>query len=339
MIGYDYGTGKEGYYPFSVPVEKNSITLQKVRSILSSHYEGTDDDYERIAPGNNPHDTNNMPFDKGVRRICTGHTSESVICQMTADIRNTTLWLGCGHPCSMPHIPLHPLTGVIPERLNQMKNDDPHQRVAEHFEAKPEIMEWEDTAWQDLHDFQGILDMVYEQHIDDVHKIIDKYMDERYEENMKLIQNATDEKLIAFDEAALSEGVSMLQNYAKENIHLAQIECAPINRQDPCEICELKFTMPDDMVPVEKTMRFGMNILDTKLRYFSPIIDSLKNIEGNKWKIAFPAAALAFYTPSAGVYEHILGGRSVDGVCFAGIVKLEFFEPEVLLDDPVPSFA
>ncbi len=322
LLGYDFGVDENGYYPFSVKA-KNIITVDKVRELLSYHFEGTEHDKQRIAPGNNPHDCCNMPEDIGYRRICTGYTTESSICQMTDDVDKTTLWLSYGQPCVIPHVPLHPLIRKIPETLTQIK--DTVTRLEYKFEPNYQLMTYDEySACQKLKDFKGLMDMVYEKHIDDVRKIINEYMNRKYKENEKMIKTDYD-KLFDFDNNSINEAVKMLQNYADKNIIMVDIECENIDIKHKKELVDIVFRFKNTKyIPVEDSIKFGMGLLDTNVSYSKAIKNSLIKTEDETWKISFPYDEIVSHIYCAGIYEHFIGGITNGGNVFTGMIKIPF---------------
>ncbi|MDR2671042.1 MAG: C69 family dipeptidase [Oscillospiraceae bacterium] len=312
----------EDYFPFSVKVD-GKVSLETVKAILSYHYEGTVDDPadRRIPPGNAPHDTN-------IRRICTGATIESAICQFTADPKLTTLWMAFGRPCELPYIPLHPLTGSIPVEIQQM--EDPAYELATHLQPNPPLMAYENTGWQEFRNFQGMLEMVYDQHIESVGALIKDYMDELYPANLALVASGDLSAAAQFDQTVTSSALRMLKDYANTVIPVVPLEGGYINRVSPQPVYDLFFTMPGGAQPAESSLRFGMNFLNTSSQYVSPIAGSLTSLGENRWKVSFTTAGLASRAPSAGVYEHIFGGRTTQGEGFTGLLKLQFTDEDIL---------
>ena len=162
LLGREWDVESEGT-PFAVPVER-PVTAAQVGQILSTHYEGTADDSERFGPGQAPHDTR-------VRRICTGTTQESLICQFEEQPLMTTLWTAFGRPCQLPYLPLHPLCGVV-AAIDAL--EDPAASMARHFEQEAGATNYQENGWQQLRNFENALEMLYSGEIEGVSALLDQ---------------------------------------------------------------------------------------------------------------------------------------------------------------------
>lgn len=324
LLGRPWDAASEGT-PFAVrPAEK--VTVEKVAQILSTHYEGTADDAERFGPGAAPHDTR-------VRRICTGTTLESAICEFQDDVLTTTLWMAFGRPCELPYVPLHPLTGVLPSEIDQMA--DPAKAMAEHLQRDDGAMVYQQDGWQKFRDFQNALEMVYEGEIEGVKALKDRLHADCAQraadvtaEAAALIAAGQAEQaaaLLAESDQALTTGaLEALTDHANEHFRMATIEeGAPISLSAPEEAYTLTFAL--DAAPVEASLIFGMGGTNARLKYATAQEGSLVDLGGGRYSASFDANALLDNSAvRAGTFDFILGGTDAEGRAFAGMTLVAF---------------
>lgn len=314
----------EDYYPFSV---KPSIKIspEAVMEILSTHYEGTYDDpaYLRAEiPGGAPHDTT-------LRRICTGTTVESTVCQFDAKPLYTTLWTAFGRPCELPFIPLHPLAGV-PKELDQLK--DPASALESHLLPDPTIAAHENSGWQEFRDFQNTFEMVYEENIALLTRLNQSNMLVMKNANAAAVKAAKEDEgnassiLAQAQQKAVSDSLALLKDFSK-TLNIVEItKITKLSISSPQENYTLTFKLSDGSTPIESTIRLGLGFTNTRTQYVAPIEGSLKKSSGKRWQVSFSGANLVRYISSSGSYDYFLGGRTTSGTSFAGMTLLPMID-------------
>lgn len=309
------------FYPFSIKPGRK-VGIEDVMAILSNHYEGTYDDpaYLRaLVPGENPHDTT-------LRRLCTGSTVESTVCQFAADPLLTTLWTSFGHPCELPYIPLHPLSGS-PKELDQMK--DPDLELENHLKPNPSIAAWENSGWMQFREFEDLFEMVYKENIGKLTTLnqsriqVMKAADEAaVKQARKLIDKGDWENarrvLAEAGQKATTETLRQLKGF--ENT-LRRVEITTIGTpslSEPAKEFILLFNAGEDIEPIEETIKFGLGFTNTSTQYLSPIAGSLRKIGKRKWQVSFNLSDMVKRIPAPGNYDFYLGGLTTAGVSFTG---------------------
>ena len=135
------------------------IGVQELMEVMSSHYEGSDVDI-RFGAGASPHDT-------AIRRICTGTTVESFICEFTSAPRLTAMWTAFGRPCEQIFVPIHPLNGLT----EKLREEEPTEAARLHFERKPYDTCYKDSFWQTLQNFQNLYEFQYASRIAEIKRM------------------------------------------------------------------------------------------------------------------------------------------------------------------------
>ncbi len=86
--------------PFSIET-KNKVSLENIKSILSSHFENTD--YCKLPDSNNPHKNE-------IRPICVKSTQFSFIAQLRSNMPTpigSLIWISPYNSCIFPYIPIY----------------------------------------------------------------------------------------------------------------------------------------------------------------------------------------------------------------------------------------
>lgn len=315
----------EAYYPFSIkPAGK--VNVEDVMEILKTHYEGTYDDpaYLRAqVPGGNPHDTT-------LRRICTGSTVESTVCQFDSTPLVTTLWTAFGRPCELPYIPLHPLAGT-PNELKQMA--DPDYELENHLNPDASIAAREDSGWMQFREFECQFELVYQENIDRLTYLNESRIQMMKAANQKALDQAKNlsadrAKAVLFDasQKAVTQTLEQLQNFSATLRTVGIITIGKPSLSALPEKFTILFTIEKDLKPIEETLRFGLGFTNTRTRYLSPVEGSLKSVGNGKWQVAFSASDMVRSIPAPGKYDFFLGGRTTAGYSFAGEAIVTFLE-------------
>ncbi|MCF0237426.1 MAG: C69 family dipeptidase [Sphaerochaetaceae bacterium] len=323
-------TWEEDYYPFSV-VPATKMSPEDVMEILSTHYEGTYDDpnYLRASTlGGNPHDTT-------LRRICTGTTAESSVCQFYDNPILTTLWTAFGHGCVLPYIPLHPLAG-LPVEIDQM--EDSSYEMATHLKPDWDIALHENSGWQDFRDFQGLFETVYKDSIylletlNSVQMFSMKNSDnDAVEEARYLLLGGNikeaKELLSSVSQKATTNSLNLLKSFAKSLNDVQLKTYTSLSLWDWDNVFIVTFKMNNGERPIESTIRLGMGTLNTRTEYASPIEGTLEEIRPNEYRIAFNSSDLMNqYIIQGGDYEFFFGGLGDNGKYFGSMALISVVE-------------
>lgn len=326
ILGRDWN---EDFYPFSIKPGKK-VGIEDVMEILSAHYEGTYDDpaYLRAqVPGENPHDTT-------LRRICTGTTNESTVCQFDADPVLTTLWMSFGRPCELPFIPLHPLAGA-PKEIDQM--EDPDLELENHLRPDASLVVYEDSGWMRFREFECLFEMVYKDNIGNLSSLnqsriqVMKAADEAAVGQAKKLMEKGDLEnakavLAEAGQKATTETLRQLESFEK-NLRTASITTiGKPSLENPPKTFTLLFALDGGLEPLEETIRFGLGFTEARTQYLPPVAGSLKDIGKGKWQVSFNTADMAKRIPAAGKYDFYLGGLTTAGVSFTGQAIVTFLK-------------
>lgn len=155
QMGLQLLTGKtfeEGeLLPFSTgPLQK--LGVEEVKSILRSHYEGTDHDHSENH-GGAPHFT-------GVRVMCIAECRESSIVEFAGRPELTTLWLTTGRACLSPFVPWYLGMKEVPEGYNDRSFEEAQR---DHFRTTPADLDHdENQAWWAFKDLEEMAEPQYD---------------------------------------------------------------------------------------------------------------------------------------------------------------------------------
>lgn len=315
----------EDFYPFSIkPAGK--MKVEDVMDILKTHYEGTYDDpaYLRAqVPGGNPHDTT-------LRRICTGSTVESTVCQFDSTPLLTTLWTAFGRPCELPYIPLHPLAGT-PKELSQMA--DSNYELENHLNPDASIAALEESGWMKFREFECLFELVYQENIDRLTYLNESRIQVMKAADQKAVSNArnlpdSQAKTLLFEvsQKAVAQSLEQLQNLALTLRTASIITIGKPSLSPLPEKFTILFTIDKNLKPIEETLKFGLGFTNTRTRYLSPIEGSLQSVGNGKWQVSFNASDMVRDIPAAGKYDFFLGGRTTAGYSFTGETIVTFLE-------------
>lgn len=321
-------TWTEDYYPFSVK-PRGKVSVDTLKQIMREHYEGTYDDpawSRAVVPGGAPHDT-------GIRRICTGTTVESVICQFSDTPVLTTLWSSFGRPCELPYVPLHPLTGSLPAEIDQM--EDSALELERHLFPDHDLVTYENSGWQRFRDFENKVEMVYEQSISNLTRLLWSMEYSMASANTKIVDQADGlleegrhaeavELLASFDQTQTTKALSAITDFERGLNEIDAYCIGNISLSNPSPEFNVIFDMPAGEVPMEESMKFGLGFLNTRLQYASPIVSSLRNVGTNRWQVAFSPSALANRIHAPGLFDFFLGGRTTSGDSFVAQIMVRF---------------
>jgi dipeptidase len=135
---------------FSVkPARKMSVDT--VKRILRSHYEGTADDLSN-GYAVNPHRAGN-------RTICTGTTLESFVIQFREQPEFTCIWRATLNPCTSPYVPWYLGIARIPAGYGWLS---PQVAMANHFSVPAgDLSHRPGRAWWAFQDVQDLADATY----------------------------------------------------------------------------------------------------------------------------------------------------------------------------------
>ena len=104
--------GEPETYPFSLKPE-TPVTVAKIMSTLSTHYEGTQDAVE-------PHPAKADEVKERVKApICRSSTLESFVCIFSDNVTNVEMKIATGRPCETPYASYRPFGGVLPTDVSR----------------------------------------------------------------------------------------------------------------------------------------------------------------------------------------------------------------------------
>lgn len=321
-------TWTEDYYPFSVK-PRGKVSVETLKQILRDHYEGTYDDpswSRAVVPGAAPHDTT-------IRRICTGTTVESVVCQFDEIPQLTTLWSAFGRPCELPYVPLHPLIGRLPKEIDQMS--DSAQELANHLRPDYDLVTYEDSGWQLFRDFENRMEMVYERNISKLSRLLWNMEQGMTMANAQVVERASglysegkmpeaNDLLALFDQRQTTKALSVITDFSRNFNEVPAYCIGNISLSKPSSEFYIIFDMPSGAVPMEESMKFGLGFLNTRLQYSSPVEGSLKSVGNDRWQVVFRPADLMNKVHAPGRFEFYLGGMSTSGDSFVSQIMVRF---------------
>jgi len=298
--------------------------MNKLREAIASHYEGTDIDDARLAPGNEPHNS-------GSRRICTGTTIQSTMIQFHTDLRLTTFWVAYGRPCLLPYIPLHPLLTQIPDIVTLA---NPAETLKNHLIAESTRGLYVDNKWQKFREFMYMMEMVYDQHIGEVSATISEYFTLAQAANNDYLNEASPYASSAaiLDQGMYDDALNRLQIYIASK-PLLGIPVYPGNYVDRNNAAQTQldiiFEMPTGKIPSAINLKIRMGGASGSSSYLSPVANSLTDMGNGRWRITMTKADLTGSqgvpgTSATGEYEFVIGGRTVGNESFTGVALLLF---------------
>ena len=140
----------QGELPFAItPAQK--VTIDDVKRVLRSHYEGTGDDLTN-GYQTTPHYTKN-------RVICTSTTVESSVIQFRDNPDFTVVWRTAGHPCTNAYMPWYLGITKVPQGFEWMS---PEVATKTHFSPSPDDYSFESArAWWTFQGLQSLADPQY----------------------------------------------------------------------------------------------------------------------------------------------------------------------------------
>ena len=329
----DWAVSDDVDFSFSYKVPAGmKISMDTIRKVMSHHFEGSLQDplSLRTAPGSSPHLTS-------IRRICTGTTMESKIVQFHPNPLLVTQWLAYGRPCTLPYTPLHPIAvaGRLPD-LQQMK--DPAKTLANHLIAESDRPLYPDTAFQKFREFQAMMDLMYNDCIDEVSVLLANFFTEMQAENQAFVAAGDVSSVLAFDQDVHDRALKMLQDYmeSKELFGIHVEAETYLDRTDSTQTnMNIYFKLPVGKVPNSNDLYIHFIDRDgsSTSHYFRPASNALENLGNGLWKTVITRSFLlgsnglqnTEANPSdPGEYGWVIGGRTEGGEAFAGIFKILF---------------
>lgn len=312
--------GKE--LPFSVRPD-TPVTVSQVKEALRSHYEGTCNDpvYARAQfPGGAPHDTT-------IRRICTGSTVESTVVTFSKYPELTAVWTAFGHPCVLPYIPMHPLSGKLPKEISSMV--DPAIALEDHLKPDVDYAVWRGDGWQEMRDFASAFELVYQENYDAQNRRL---------WNMEYFWEKGEQELVAdvialMDEKKIDEAKARLAEWDQKEMTGTLLNIADMYKTlrivdtiaDPMNLpldgenstITVSFTLEDGDRPNIKTQLVGLGFTNARTTWQPAIDGSLKKLDNGIWSADFKIGNMA-KDAVKGMMEYWLGGRDAAGKSFAG---------------------
>ena len=286
--------------PFAV-LPKGIVTPEKVREVLCTHYEGTEDDGQRVGPDGAPHDTK-------FRRICTWSTVESVITVFEEEKERTALYVACGRPCVLPYVRLHPLLLGLPAEVES--KEDASARLERHLLPDPAFSKktYSELFTRCMH-FENMIEMTYKTNHERVHAMWDKLFASALADQTA---NAADTaKLAAGDKAILADAFAQMERFEQENLTDAAVTaCDTVSVSALPEVLNVTFRCEGE--PKEETVIFGLSGLGIGERedYAAAIPGSLKKLADGSYTAQFVTEKMLKHVVYAGTYRVYLGGRT-----------------------------
>jgi len=142
---------------FSVKPPKK-LSIDDVKKILRTHYEGTGDDLS-CGYAINPHRT-------GIRTICTSTTLESFIIQFREEPAFTCIWRAALNPCTSPYVPWYLGITKVPAGYGWLS---PQVGISTHFNVPAADLSYRPgRAWWAFQDVQDLADASYGSVIEEI---------------------------------------------------------------------------------------------------------------------------------------------------------------------------
>lgn len=157
--------------PFSIkPARK--VSIDTLKKILRTHFEDT--------PSYNAKGT---PHFMKPLTVCNAETLESTIAQIRHTPDRIIFRRALGRPCYSPYLPFYfGITGV-PEGY---EDKDPDTSLAEHFQTKPEDMDFKNNAWFKAQEIHAASDILYDSKSEIVRSKV-KAVEERIERELGVL--------------------------------------------------------------------------------------------------------------------------------------------------------
>ena len=308
---------REEHYPFAI-VPREPISIEHVKEVLRSHYEGTvmDPTWMRIeATGGSPHDTE-------LRRICTETTVESLVAVFDTRDRPdlTTIWTSFGRPCELPYLPLHPYHGV-PTQFDSM-GEKAQEFLSTHCLPDERLSCRQDGVWQEFRDYQSLFELFYEEQHPTHERALWSFEQVLANHNRSVIDDAANHKedaakiLRKADEQTATQAISRLRGWTEE---LKKLE-TPISAQKTDLELILHLSLDHDRVPQEELFCLFWESANARKEGIRALPGSLQEDNGD-WIVRFSLSDVR-KAGSNGTYDFYLGGRDQNGRCFGGHLPL-----------------
>jgi dipeptidase len=239
--------------PFAVKPDKK-ITINDVKNMLRSHYEGTSDDLTNEYQ-TSPHFTNN-------RVICTALTQESIVVQFRENPDFTVIWHALGHPCTSAYVPWYLGMLEVPTGFNWI---NPQVGMDTHFKAATEDFNYNSNhAWWVFQDIQNIADPQYGKLINEIQTSIHQ-LETKWEKNQSMLES----KAQSLYQQRRTNGLQYLTNYSNQQSQEAQRMAVEIfNRFSIAKITVL-----------DKELKMSCDSCDSEYATISVAILSNKNFD------------------------------------------------------------
>ncbi|MCL1816597.1 MAG: cohesin domain-containing protein, partial [Clostridiales bacterium] len=268
------------------------------------------------------------PHGGGPRRICTDTTDECHVVEWTENVKFTTLWVAFGRSCQLPLVPQHPLAGYgVLAGLDNVApyGGDTRFEVENHFVADPAadnyfadgVPGW---AWQKFRDFQHMFDMCYNDLIGPFAPLRDTYFQSNYEANQALIKAGNVGAVQAFDQKALDDALTLMNNFQKNNMVVAELTSAPFDIAGGSGNVNhtIQIKMPSGVVPSTVFYKWGG-------RGSFAAGSALTAVTGQSDLYQATLSLSRGNTAFAGKYDIAIGGRTSDGKGWCGLLVIDAY--------------
>ena len=298
----------------------HKVSPRELGNIMSEHYEGTPDDAERVGPGRSPHYSS-------IRRICTGSTVDSIVCEFSNEALFTKIWTCLGRPCQLPYMPTHPAAG-LPKALNSMEK--PVERAAKHYLSAPEEMGYSRSVWQRFRDYQNAMDLLYCDTADDGRKLLSDLWNADCEaiaraenEARSLIRCGKVENALTLlretDNLRICKDLDALEMFASQKTR--RIDAAPVYLEsNQKKSITVPFSCPFE--PVEESLIFGLSGRSTSANFACCQQGTLRKHTSGQYTADFSLELLKPDLCAAASFACLLGGTDTTGIPFVGQVML-----------------
>lgn len=327
-------------FPFAVhpgnipgnPHYQGKFTMEHMRAILRSHFEGTEDDPEEMRahlPGKNPHEVAN-------RRICTQTTGEVVIVEFASTPALTTVWLAPGRPCELPFFPMHPLGAEqVPDGFCTIK--DGAAAMAGHCNDHPGIASWQETVpWFRMTDFENKIDLLHCSVIEDLTKWLiakdgqwNKLNDEAVAKATSLSSADSKTYWQKWDNEAFAKLYGEIEERSQKlPVATIKADTTTYGKNAATGEIVLHFTLPNKRKANPETVIFGVGMTNSQRYNRSNPFPWQKPMaikqEGEGWVATFDAKGLIAQHPEVlpGKVEYYLSGNDTQGEPFCGMLVL-----------------
>lgn len=306
----------------------HKVSPRELGNIMSEHYEGTPDDAERVGPGRSPHYSS-------IRRICTGSTVDSIVCEFSNEALFTKIWTCLGRPCQLPYMPTHPAAG-LPKALNSMEK--PVERAAKHYLSAPEEMGYSRSVWQRFRDYQNAMDLLYCDTADDGRKLLSDLWNADCEaiaraenEARSLIRCGKVENALTLlretDNLRICKDLDALEMFASQKTR--RIDAAPVYLEsNQKKSITVTFSCPFE--PVEESLIFGLSGRSTSANFACCQQGTLRKHTSGQYTADFSLELLKPDLCAAASFACLLGGTDTTGIPFVGQVMLSLQKIDAL---------